>query len=77
MLGQDSALVGQFLPRAGRACVFRQPPDASYMHDGEELSGGVKYLLRTDVMYRRQHDAICIDDDDDGNSDSEAVASEL
>lgn len=40
-------------PEAGLAVVFRQPPDHQLYHDGEELRGGVKYLLRTDCMYRR------------------------
>ena len=39
-------------PEAGKACVFRQPPEQAYQHDGERLRSGVKYLLRTDVMYR-------------------------
>ena len=38
-------------PAPGAACVFRQPPGAQYRHDGELLATGVKYLLRTDVMY--------------------------
>ena len=41
-------------PRAGRAVLFRQPPEQDLLHDGERLRGGVKYLLRTDVMYRRR-----------------------
>ena len=40
-------------PEAGLCCCFRQPPAAFLLHDGEELRGGVKYLLRSDVMYRR------------------------
>eukprot|EP00040_Diaphanoeca_grandis_P004917 m.30589 g.30589 ORF g.30589 m.30589 type:complete len:524 (+) comp16311_c1_seq2:130-1701(+) len=40
------------IPKPGTACVFRQPPSAAYEHDGEELGSGVKYLFRTDVMYR-------------------------
>ena len=39
-------------PRQGAACVFRQPPERRFVHDGERLRSGVKYLLRTDVMYR-------------------------
>ena len=41
-------------PVAGRAVLFRQPPEANILHDGEKLLAGVKYLLRTDVMYRRR-----------------------
>lgn len=41
-------------PARGRCCVFRQPPGARYLHDGEMLASGVKYLFRTDVMYRRK-----------------------
>jgi|EP00802_Teleaulax_amphioxeia_P024926 hypothetical protein len=40
-------------PATGTACVFRQPPGAHLLHDGEAVSRGFKYLLRTDVMYRR------------------------
>lgn len=34
-------------PRAGRAVVFAH----DMLHDGERLRAGVKYLLRTDVVY--------------------------
>jgi len=40
-------------PEAGLAVVFLQPPQAQLLHDGEELVKGFKYLLRTDIMYRR------------------------
>jgi prolyl 4-hydroxylase len=42
------------IPSAGRCLVFRQPPSANYRHDGEEVTGGVKYLLRSDVVYVRR-----------------------
>ena len=38
-------------PRAGSACLFFQP---NTLHCGAELTGGSKYLLRTDVMFRRR-----------------------
>lgn len=44
-------------PSPGLALIFRQPPSACYNHDGEEVrdgTTGLKYLLRTDVMYRKQ-----------------------
>lgn len=43
----------QVRPEAGLAVCFLQPPADLLLHDGEELTGGLKYLLRTDVMYRR------------------------
>lgn len=36
-------------PLAGRALVFAH----QHMHEGEEVLAGVKYVLRTDVMYRK------------------------
>lgn len=45
-------------PRTGLCLLFRQPPGKNYYHDGEELRSDVKYLFRSDVMYRkRQGDA--------------------
>jgi len=40
-------------PETGTALVFRQPPSARYLHDGEPVRAGVKYLWRCDVMFRR------------------------
>jgi len=37
--------------RPGLALIFNQYPDQLY-HDGEELADGVKYIMRTDIMYR-------------------------
>ena len=37
----------------GSCLIFRQPPGALIAHDGEEVTGGLKYLFRTDVLYRR------------------------
>jgi len=38
-------------PVSGMALIFRQPPKESHYHDGEIVKSGIKYLLRTDVMY--------------------------
>ena len=39
-------------PEPGLCLVFRQPVTAHLLHDGEVVEDGVKYLLRSDVMYR-------------------------
>eukprot|EP00937_MAST-01D_sp_MAST-1D-sp2_P006296 g6296.t1 len=47
-------------PEAGVAAVFRHSGRLlgdALMHDGEPLRGGVKYLLRTDVMYRTKSES--------------------
>ena len=36
---------------AGSALIFNQAPERIY-HNGEEVYDGVKYLMRTDVMYK-------------------------
>jgi len=36
----------------GMALIFNQYPD-EIVHSGEELKGGTKYLMRTDVMYQK------------------------
>jgi len=41
-------------PEAGLAVIFRQPPAAQLLHDGEQLKSGLKYLFRSDVMFRRR-----------------------
>jgi len=41
-------------PSAGLCLLFRQPPGKAYYHDGERLGSGVKYLFRSDVMYRKR-----------------------
>ncbi len=40
-------------PRPGLALVFAQPSFRFYSHDGEMVRDGIKYLIRSDVMYRR------------------------
>lgn len=42
-------------PDTGVCLLFRQPPGQGYYHDGEELLSGVKYLFRSDVMYRQRN----------------------
>jgi hypothetical protein len=42
------------VPKAGRLLLFQQPPHARLLHDGDVVEGGVKYLLRSDVMYRAE-----------------------
>ena len=40
-------------PVKGMALVFMQPNNRDFLHDGEVVEGGFKYLLRTDIMYER------------------------
>ena len=37
-------------PEPGRALVF----DHHILHEGEELQNGMKYILRSEVMYTRK-----------------------
>ncbi len=48
-LSSDQQVITKIQPELGQALIFRD----DVWHDGEELSEGVKYLLRTDVMYVR------------------------
>jgi predicted 2-oxoglutarate/Fe(II)-dependent dioxygenase YbiX len=45
---QDASTLAVVEPKAGTAIVF----DHDLWHEGEPVSGGTKYVLRTDVMYR-------------------------
>jgi len=47
-----SKMIYAAVPEPGAALVFRQPPGQYYLHDGERLGSDLKYLLRTDVMYK-------------------------
>jgi WD40 repeat protein len=49
--GRHGPLVGAVVPRSGMAIVF----DNDLWHDGEPVSRGTKHVLRTDVMYAREH----------------------
>ena len=40
-------------PQQGMGLLFRQPPSHRYLHDGEGVQEGTKYLLRCDIMYRK------------------------
>lgn len=51
--GQEDPPTLSVQPEAGLSVVFRQPPGADLLHDGEELREGTKFLFRSDVMYRR------------------------
>lgn len=50
---QSDSPSAAIVPNTGLALIFRQPPGASHYHDGQELESDLKYLFRTDVMYRR------------------------
>jgi hypothetical protein len=49
-LSPGKEVINKVQPQLGQAALFRD----DVWHDGEELSEGVKYLLRTDVMYVRE-----------------------
>jgi len=47
--GCKDNILGSVIPESGLALIFLHP----IMHEGEPTSGGLKYILRTDVMYKR------------------------
>lgn len=49
-LAQDKDVLASVSPETGLCMLFFQP---GLMHEGEDLHSGLKYILRTDVMYRR------------------------
>ncbi len=50
----SSNLVARLRPRAGSLILF----DHALWHAGEEIARGSKYILRSDVMYRRRANAV-------------------
>ena len=48
--GQTSFVDGEIEPKTGLAAFMTQH---NYLHEAREATGGSKYVLRTDVMYRR------------------------
>lgn len=49
-LADDSEVLASVAPEPGMCMLFFQP---GLLHEGEDLRSGLKYILRTDVMYRR------------------------
>lgn len=47
---EDSGLLGVVRPEAGTLIVF----DHELWHDGEAVTSGTKYVMRTDVLYERE-----------------------
>ena len=48
--GQTSFVDGDVKPKTGLAAFMTQN---NYLHEAREAKNGSKYVLRTDVMYRR------------------------
>ena len=49
----DNRMTCSVQPAPGLALIFAQPALRFYAHDGERVADGTKYLIRSDVMYRR------------------------
>jgi len=45
-------VIKQMIPEAGLCLIFRQPTSKRYLHEGEEVLSGYKYLFRSDIMYK-------------------------
>mmetsp|Transcript_16670 Transcript_16670/g.37540 ORF Transcript_16670/g.37540 Transcript_16670/m.37540 type:complete len:335 (-) Transcript_16670:121-1125(-) len=52
-LASDDQVLASVAPEQGLCVLFFQP---GLLHEGEDLRGGVKHILRTDVMFRRDPD---------------------
>jgi hypothetical protein len=52
MNSRDESQISSVAPRAGAVLAF----DHDITHEGALLESGVKYCVRTDVMYRRVRD---------------------
>jgi len=48
---QKSQII-DILPQTGQCVMFQQLPHAEYIHSGLKVESGLKYLMRTDVMFR-------------------------
>jgi hypothetical protein len=54
-LARDDQVLASVPPEAGLCILFFQP---GLLHEGEDLGSGVKYILRSDVMCRRDPDSL-------------------
>jgi len=52
-LAQDSEVLASLAPEPGLCLLFFQP---GLLHEGEDIRSGIKHILRTDVMFRRDPD---------------------
>merc|ERR1740121_2900851 len=53
-LANDNEVLASVTPEPGLCILFFQP---GLMHEGEDLHSGVKHILRTDMMFRRDPDS--------------------
>ena len=49
--GETSFIDGEIKPKTGLAAFMTQH---NYLHEAKEATNGTKYVLRTDVMYRKK-----------------------
>eukprot|EP00812_Abedinium_dasypus_P009187 NODE_2897_length_857_cov_319.674564.p2 GENE.NODE_2897_length_857_cov_319.674564~~NODE_2897_length_857_cov_319.674564.p2 ORF type:complete len:120 (+),score=41.00 NODE_2897_length_857_cov_319.674564:50-361(+) len=50
MPAREENVLASLAPEAGHCLLFFQP---GLLHEGEEVRGGIKHILRTEVMFRR------------------------